>query len=445
MISDTRVLHIPSNFLLKEPQWKWEFLEDLCEGVFDCPHSTPKISETGPLMARSQDIRSGIFRVEEAARVSQATFEERTKRARPAYGDLIYSREGTYFGIAAEVPENVDLCLGQRMVLIRPKNSYLNSRYLRYWLNCRYMQDHIHGQKEGTVAERLNLPTIRQLPILLPPMDVQNSIANFLGSLDDKIEINRKLSTSLEEFVRAFFKEWFIDFGPVKAKTEVRKPFGMDDETAALFPDSFENSELGPIPEGWKVKAYLDDVTVIGGGTPKTSVAEYWDGDIPWFSVVDSPRESDVWVIDTEKKITTEGLNSSSTKILDIGTSVITARGTVGKIALVGTPMAMNQSCYALKSKNDFSHYYYYLLKSLVAQLKGRSHGSVFDTITTSTLASLNYAKPTNQVLQKFEDTVAPLLIQIKNNLYENRTLSALRDLLLPKLISGEIAVKESQ
>src|SRR5207245_2050226 len=153
------------------------------DGVFDCPHSTPVVTTTGPFVVRSQDVRSGVFRTEEAGRVSEETYRERIARAEPTYGDILYSREGTYFGNAAEVPKDTRVCLGQRMVLIRPKEGILDSRFLRLWLNSPTLARHIHGFRDGTVAERLNMPTIRALPVPLFDADEQKSIAEVLGAL----------------------------------------------------------------------------------------------------------------------------------------------------------------------------------------------------------------------------------------------------------------------
>ena len=162
-------LHIPSGIENVPVEWRWSRLEDVCDGVFDCPHSTPKLSDSGPLMVRTQDILSGVFRTDQAGHVLEETYRERTKRAEPTYGDLFYSREGTYFGIAAEVPQDCRVCLGQRMVLIRPNSQSVDFHYLRYWLNGPVMESHIHGFRDGSVAERLNLSTIQILPVLLPP------------------------------------------------------------------------------------------------------------------------------------------------------------------------------------------------------------------------------------------------------------------------------------
>jgi type I restriction enzyme S subunit len=188
---------------------------------------------------------TGVFRAEEAARVSEATYRDRIRRAEPRFGDLLYSREGTYFGIAAEVPPNTRVCLGQRMVLIRPASKQVNFRFLRYWLNSPVMAAYIYGYRDGTVAERLNLSTIRALPVPIPPMNEQQDIARILGALDDKIELNHEMNQTLEAIARAIFKSWFVDFDPVWAKMDGERPYGMDAETAALFPDALVESDLG--------------------------------------------------------------------------------------------------------------------------------------------------------------------------------------------------------
>src|SRR5262249_44279190 len=139
-------------------------------------------------------------------------------------------------------------------------------------------------------------------------------------------------------------------------------------------------------PEGWQNVAVSQLVDLIGGGTPKTSVPEYWDGEIPWFSVADTPVQADVFVVDTEKRITRRGLENSSTRLLAEDTTIITARGTVGKTALAGKEMAMNQSCYGIKGHDGYPPYFiFFLIQSVVQTLQGLTHGAVFDTITRNT------------------------------------------------------------
>ena len=208
------VIHMPDVATSTPSHWSWHRLDEACEGIFDCPHSTPQLTAYGPLVVRSQDIRSGVFRTEQAAHVSQTTYGERIARAEPQAGDLLYSREGTYFGIAAEVPSGVQVCLGQRMVLIRPAPREYSHRFLLYWLNSGFMANYLRGYRDGSVAERLNMTTIRGLPVPRPPLKEQQAIAAILGALDDKIENNRRTNETLEQMARAIFTSWFVDFDP---------------------------------------------------------------------------------------------------------------------------------------------------------------------------------------------------------------------------------------
>jgi type I restriction enzyme, S subunit len=293
--------------------------------------------------------------------------------------------------------------------------------------------------------QRVPAPTLKKYTFACPSYDEQHAIAHILGSLDDKIELNRRMNQTLEATARAIFKSWFVDFDPVRAKAEGR-PTGLPDEIAALFPDSFEDSAIGEIPKGWEIFPLSEFLNIIGGGTPKTRVEEYWGGDIPWFSVVDAPSETDVFVIDTEKHVTQLGVDKSSTKVLRKGTTIISARGTVGKCALVGCPMAMNQSCYGIQSKNGESDYFvYFTIRSQVADLQRSGHGSVFNTITRDTFKTIRIACPPTKLTTSYEKIVHPVMELILANLHENATLTSLRDTLLPKLISGELRVPDAE
>ena len=315
-------------------------------------------------------------------------------------------------------------------------------RYLFFQLL--HSRSQLKGLATGAAQQNLSGVLIKSLRFPFPPLPEQRAIAHILGTLDDRIELNRRMNETLEAMARALFKSWFVDFDPVRARAEGHDP-GLPKPLADLFPDSFEDSELGEIPKGWEVRPFAGIVEIIGGGTPKTSVAEYWDGEIPWFSVVDAPNGADVWVVDTEKKITREGVENSSTRILPVGTTIISARGTVGRIALVGVPMAMNQSCYGLQGKEDRREFFmYFATRELVACLRQHAHGSVFDTITRDTLAGVSVAAPSAELIEAFETRVGSSMERIRAGLFESRTLAALRDALLPKLISGELRVKDA-
>jgi len=264
------------------------------------------------------------------------------------------------------------------------------------------------GYNSGSAQPSLNRNFIYRIPVCVPDPIEQRAIAGVLGALDDKIELNRRMNETLEALAHTLFQKM--------------------------------------IQEGGKEVPFADSIEILGGGTPKTSVGDYWNGEIPWFSVVDAPSESDVFVIDTEKKITQAGIENSSTQVLPVGTTIISARGTVGKVALVGVPMAMNQSCYGLRGKADDSGYYtYFQTRAVVGELQQHAHGSVFDTITRDTLAGVDVPTPDPEIVTEFEKKVAPLMKRILNNLHESQTLTALRDALLPKLLSGAVRVKENK
>ena len=257
-----------------------------------------------------------------------------------------------------------------------------------------------------------------------------------------KIELNRWTSETLQSMACALFKAWFVDFDPVRANAE-RLVTSLSREIADAFPDSFQDSELGEIPTGWAVRSFASTVEIVGGGTPKTSVARYWGGDIPWFSVADAPSEEQIWVIDTAKRITRAGLEESSTRILSEGTTILSARGTVGRLALVGSPMAMNQSCYGLRGRTGKTGLFtYFATREIVASLQQHAHGSVFDTITQDTLASISLVMPPPQLVEAFEEQVSPMANRIRQNLTESLTLAALRNLLLPRLVAGQLRVQ---
>jgi type I restriction enzyme, S subunit len=332
----------------------------------------------------------------------------------------------------------------QQINTIIPDTSRIHDLFLYYALTAKRHEIFALGAG-GSRTPILNKTDFEKIMISVPPLAEQRAIAHILGTLDDKIELNRRMNETLEEMARAIFKSWFVDFDPVRAKAEGLDT-GLPEHIADLFPDSFEDSELGEIPARWNVRSFADTVSILGGGTPKTSVAEYWSGDIPWYSVVDTPRDADVFVIDTQKKTTQAGIKNSSTRILPTGTSIISARGTVGRVALVGTPMAMNQSCYGLRdSVSERGYYTYFATRNLVAILRQRVHGAVFDTITRDTLRSVSVAVPPRELVGAFEKEVGPLLIRILVNRHQSKVLASIRDALLPRLISGELRVPETE
>jgi len=338
-------------------------------------------------------------------------------------------------------------------IVIREKEGVSDKHFLYYLTISNEFRDvAIQSMTGSSGRQRVQNDVILNHEFDLPPLPTQKKIAHILSTLDDKIELNRQMNRTLEAMAQALFKSWFVDFDPVHAKMQAKteadldtaaQELGISRDILDLFPDTLVESEMGLVPEGWEVKPLSEQITIKGGGTPKRSIKEYWDGDILWFSVKDTPNDSDIFVIDTQEKITTKGLEKSSAKLLEEGSTIITARGTVGNLALTTVPMAMNQSCYAIKGKNTGDFYIYFLMQSIVNDLKRKTHGAVFDTITTKTFNTIDIVKPNVKVATYFDKTLDPIMEQIKNNLYEIQTLQKTRDALLPKLLSGELDVSE--
>ena len=361
-----------------------------------------------------------------------------TNESNAPNSSIIIGRVGSYCG---SVHFSTSPCWVTDNAIRVTTNRDNNPLYFYYLLK----NLNLNNWRSGSGQPLLNQTTLNSIEVFVPPPSSQKAIGVFIGALDDRITLLRETNATLEAIAQALFKSWFVDFDPVHAKQQGLAPEGMDEATAALFPDSFEESELGLVPRGWRVCSFTDTIDVIGGGTPKTSVSEYWNGTIPWFSVVDAPSISDVFVIDTEKHITETGVKNSSTKVLPAGTTIISARGTVGKLALVGRDMAMNQSCYGLRGKAGDDYFTYFSAYRIIETLKQHTHGSVFDTITRDTLAGVSIIYPIESAVLAFERLMSPGMQRIRTNLEQAQILATLRDTLLPRLISGQLRLPEAE
>ena len=247
------------------------------------------------------------------------------------------------------------------------------------------------------------------------------------------------MNRTLEEMARAIFQDWFVDFGPTRAKMGGQEPY-LPPELWDLFPDELVDSELGEIPEGWETGALSDTVEILSGGTPRTSVPEYWGGNVQWYTPKDAPNPSDVFAITTERSITLAGVANSSTQVLPFGTTVISARGTVGRLACLGIPMAINQTCYGIRGADGYPDYFtYWNVRNTVEDLQAKTHGTVFETITKDTFKIAESILAPAQLAQAYEECVYPLMTRILGNAFESFRLTGLRDTLLPRLISGEL------
>lgn len=417
-------------------------------GPFGKALMADEYEESGVPVLRGVNVNRGRFHDDDFVYISSDT-ADRLSKFESFPGDVLLVHKGTLgqIGIMPSRRRYSRYIMGNSMMRVRCDPSKLVPEYLYYWLSSAAGQSYLLSRVSQVGVPQLHRPltTLREAELPVPPPADQHAIVAILGSLDDKIELNRRANRTLEAIAYAVFKAWFVDFEPVKAKAIGASNFpGIGEEAFEQLPSQFVESEVGLVPAGWPVVPLTDLVELLGGGTPRRQVPENWGGDIPWFTVKDAPADGDVWVIDTEERITLLGSQSSAARVMRPGTTIISARGTVGRLALTAVPMAMNQSCYGVQGADGVGDLFvYFSLCDAVESLRQRAHGSVFDTITRKTFDSLTRVRPQPQLLKAFEEAVAPHVNMIKNNLFESRLLAAIRDTLLPKLLSGDIAVED--
>jgi len=311
------------------------------------------------------------------------------------------------------------------------------------------MASYIQGFREGSVAERLNLPTIRGLPVALPPLSEQRAIASILGSLDDKIELNRKTCETIEEMARAIFKSWFVDFDPVRAKMAGEKleaicaRLGLTREMLELFPDRLVDSELGEIPEGWEVETIESIATAVGGSTPSTKESSYWDDGIYfWATPKDLSGLHTTVLFGTERRITEEGLSQISSGLLPVGTVLLSSRAPIGYRAITEVPVAINQGFIAISPNPGISNLFILIwLESAHETIVSKANGSTFLEINKANFREIELVIPNGAIMKVFDQLARSLYQELVRMENEIGTLVSLRDSLLPKLISGEIEV----
>jgi type I restriction enzyme S subunit len=267
-------------------------------------------------------------------------------------------------------------------------------------------------------------------------MAEQRAIAGVLGALDDKIELNRRMNATLEAMARALFQSWFVDFDPVRAKLDGRPP-------ATLFPDSFQDSEAGHIPQGWTVQPVGKVVDCVGGGTPSTTEPKYWEGGTHhWTTPKDFSSLQAPVLLDTDRKLTDTGIAKISSGLLPAGTLLLSSRAPVGYLAIAAMPVAINQGFIAMKCNERASNFFMLnWCQTNMAEIESRATGTTFAEISKQNFRPIRVVLPPKELMAAFTAKVAPLYAQITANLRQSRTLATLRDTLLPKLLSGELNV----
>jgi type I restriction enzyme S subunit len=377
--------------------------------------------------------------------ISREHYIEWTLRAKPSVHDVVLSRRCNP-GETAFVPQRLEFALGQNLVLLRADGTRVFPPFLRWLVRGPEWWEQI-GKflNVGAVFDSLKCADVPNFELHIPPLEEQRAIAHILGTLDDKIELNRRMNETLEAMARAIFKSWFVDFDPVRAKMEGRQPAGMDVETAALFPDSFENSALGKIPKDWRA-GNASEVLSLGRDTvaPGDSPDEVFDHySIPAFDEGRVPKTERGDQIKSNKfTVPSEGvlLSKLNPRIPRVWLpKVVTDRRSVASTEfLVSLPKgdATRDYLYGLFKSDSFLD----VFTSLVTGTSG-SH----QRVKPEYLLGMHVVIPSRACMVHFSETIGPLLKRAVTNIVESRTFATIRDTLLPKLISGEIRVKHAK
>ena len=320
--------------------------------------------------------------------------------------------------------------------------------YIYYLCREPAFREYAIGRMEGTSGrQRVSWQSIAAYQFAFPSPEERRETARVLSTLDDRITLLRETNATLEAIAQALFKSWFVDFDPVRAKMEGRTPEGMDEATAALFPDGFETSELGEVPRGWRVMPVGDAIEAVGGATPDTKNEAFWEPPVHcWTSPKDLSGIAAPVLLDTERKVSDQGLAKIGSGLLPSGTLLMSSRAPIGYLALAQVPLAINQGYIAMLPGGLLPPLYmYFWCRHNMDNIKGRANGSTFMEISKKAFRPIPVLVPTNDLVTAFTATTEALFARLTANEHQAQTLSTLRDTLLPRLISGQLRLPEAQ
>lgn len=388
----------------------------------------------GVPVIRGSNLSLGLqrFRDNEFVFVSDDTLS-RLSRSECVPGDIVFTKKGTLgqTGIVPRDGKYSHYLLSSNQMRLRVDPDVADENFVYLFVSSSQSIQRIKRDSEHTGVPKINLDYIKQFPICLPAPKEQKSIADVLISFDEKIELNRKQNRTLEAIAQTLFKRWFVEF---EFPDENGQPYKSNG--GAMQP-----SELGEIPVGWEVAKIGDAVEILGGGTPSSKVAEFWDdGDVDWYSPTDLTKSGALFSLGSGKKITQSGLQNSSAKLFPAYSLMMTSRATIGVVSINRTPACTNQGFIILVPSEEFSLYqlHGWLLQQL-PEIHSMASGSTFKEISRGTFKDFDILKAAGGA--NFAKIVEPIYRKIETNILEIESLSQIRDTLLPKLMSGELRV----
>lgn len=399
---------------------------------------------SGVAFIRAADMDGGMVLFDSAAKINDVARQRITKGI-GAPGDILLSHKGTV-GKLGIVPEEAPafVCSPQTTFWRTLDTNSLDRKYLYAFLRSPEFKAQLATRAgETDMAPYVSLTSQRGFSVTLPPLAEQRAIAHILGTLDDKIELNRRRNQTLEAMARALFKDWFVDFGPVRAKMEGRHPY-LPADLWQLFPDHLDDK--GKL-EGWRRSTIGGEVTVCGGSTPSTKEPAFWEGgEHHWATPKDLSALTFPVLLDTDRKITDAAIAKISSGLLPVGTVLLSSRAPIGYLAIAEVPTAINQGFIAMKCNGALPNVFVlFWCRENMDVILGNANGSTFQEISKSNFRPIPVIVPPELILNAFRERTGPLYRHIVENERESRSLAQLRDTLLPKLISGELRIADAE
>ncbi len=415
--------------------WKKTSLRQAGVSLIDCDHRTPPAADGGyPYIAIPQ-LKDGRIDLSDVRRISHEHFVDWTRKAKPQQYDVILSRRCNP-GETAYVPSGLYCALGQNLVLLRADGTKLFPPFLRWLVRGPDWWEQVGTFiNVGAVFDSLKCADIPNFRMPLPPLVEQRAIADILGALDIKIELNRRTNETLERMARAIFQSWFVDFDPVRAKRDGLPAPALSPTTAALFPGSFEDSQLGKIPTGWNIGAISGVAEVVMGTSPSSDTYNESGTGTP---LVNGPVEFGAY-FPLKTKWTTE-----PTRFAEPGDLIFCVRGsTTGRRVISDDKYCLGRGVCAIRAKHGWQHFINQTVDVELPRMLSRATGSVFPSLGGPEMKEFQIVVPDPRIIDAFCLSVGPFQFKIANNVVQSLRLAAVRDALLPKLLSGEIRVAE--
>lgn len=409
--------------------WPTVEISEACELIIDCVNKTAPVVE-GPTpykMIRTTNVRDGWVDTTNVRYVDEEIYVKWVRRGTPKNGDVILTREAP-LGEVGLLRDASGVFLGQRLVMYRAAPEKLDNKFLLYSLLHHDLQGQIKAFGSGSTVEHMRVPDCEKLLLRLPPLKTQHKIASILSAYDDLIENNTRRIKILEEMAQAIYREWFVNFR-----------FPGHEQVKMV------DSPMGEIPEGWEIATVQDSFEILGGGTPSKKEPAYWDdGIINWYSPTDLTSKKTLFMDDSAVKITALGLKKSSARIFPAYSVMMTSRATLGVIAINTTEACTNQGFITCLPNDIFPLYMlYHWLQENVDKFISLASGATFKEITKGVFKTIELAVPPTELSRRFEEIVSSLGAQLLNLQRKNLNLRQTRDLLLPRLVSGEIDLSD--